>query len=192
MFQTTPYIWFLVVSRKLNTLLHQDLLLLNFPVTLIPFLLLPGGPSVGKPFLMIQVGGQKHQLWERTSPWILGRIKKKRKDWEMEPNLRDGISGDIYHTVMGIPTSNKKTSPCFPLLHWKNQRTMPQIKITQNMVTKRSLCLCGLPKVFDQNGPLLATVIRCCWWNALEISWKSEMLPEISETPFLNPHYKEF
>lgn len=79
MFQTTPYIWFLVVSRKLNTLLHQDLLLLNFPVTLIPFLLLPGGPSVGKPFLMIQVGGQKHQLWERTSPWILGRIKKNAK-----------------------------------------------------------------------------------------------------------------
>lgn len=79
MFQTTPYIWFLVVSRKLNTLLHQDLLLLNFPVTLIPFLLLPGGPSVGKPFLMIQVGGQKHQLWERTSPWILGRIKKTQR-----------------------------------------------------------------------------------------------------------------
>ena len=26
----------------------------------------------------------------------------------MEPNLRDGISGDICRTVMGIPTSNKK------------------------------------------------------------------------------------
>ena len=55
-----------------------------------------------------RLGGKNTNSEKEQAPGFWAGLKK-RKDWEMEPNLRDGISGDIYHTVMGIPTSNKKT-----------------------------------------------------------------------------------
>ena len=67
------------------------------------------GPECWETFLDDSGWGAKTPTLRKNKPLDSGPDKKKRKDWEMEPNLRDGISGDIYHTVMGIPTSNKKT-----------------------------------------------------------------------------------
>ena len=171
MFQTTPYIWFLVVSRKLNTLLHQDLLLLNFPVTLIPFLLLPGGPSVGKPFLMIQVGGQKHQLWERTSPWILGRIKKTQR-------LGNGTKSSGWYKRWYLPychgntnQQQKKRVPAFPCFTGKINGLCPKYRSPKTWWQKGPCVCVDYPKCLIRMAhfwPRLFAAVGEMHWKYLE------------------------
>ena len=119
-------IWFPVISRKLHALLHQDFLLLNFPVTLIPFLLLPGTRVLENLSWWFRLGEDTPTLRKNNSldsgP---DRQTQRLEDGNKSPGWYKQSCGAIYHTVMAIPTSNKKISPCFPLVHRKNRRTMP-------------------------------------------------------------------